>query len=211
MWLREVKRDEKKGRIRLLFDDDTLVLYDGELREIGFDLTDMEQLPACLAEDMYGKIVDLLAKRAKRRALYLLERKGRTSRELHEKLIDGGFGSEASRQAVQYAMSFGYVNDREYIRSYILGRMNRKSKKEITYALRLKKLPDDMISDVMQEVLGEDSEYDAVRRLLEKKRYAQVCEDEQKKVKIMAYLARKGFSYDTIRKACDDIRSEDVP
>lgn len=211
MWLREVKLDEKKGRVRLLFDGDSLVLYNAEMREIGIDLADMEQLPVCLAEDMYGKIVDLLAKRAKRRSLYLLERKGRTSRELHEKLIDEGFGSEASRQAVQYAMSFGYVNDREYIRSYVLGRMNRKSKKEIIYALRLKKLPDDMISDVMQEVLGEDSEYDAVRRLLEKKRFAHVCEDEQKKVKIMAYLARKGFSYDTIRKACDDIRSEDVP
>ena len=94
---------------------------------------------AFLEEEAYQKICEeVLVKRAKLRAMHLLNQMGRTEQQLKDKLIRGGYPEEVAEAALCYVKSFGYVNDLEYARSFILGRKSRKSAKEMQAALREK-------------------------------------------------------------------------
>lgn len=203
MELERIEPGCAKGKYRLLLSGERLSFYGSELKAVGID--PKMPTPAVLDEGTGEALFALLLKRAKKRAMHLLEVKGRTSRELYDRLIRDEYGAETASAALAYVTSFGYVNDREYIRSFILGRSARKSKKELVYILRQKGLDKELIEEVADEILGDASQQDTIMRILEKKGYGQTAGDSVKRQKIMAYLARKGFGYDEIRRACDSM------
>lgn len=201
MRLEKIEPGKRKGQFFLQFEEEKLCLYKSELKEAGIDLN--AAYPAPVSEEVYRHLIEILIRRAKKRALHLLEARGRTVSQLRDKLMEGGFGREASEAAVSYAASFGYINDREYIRSFIIGRAGKKSRKEIVFLLSQKGLDRELIDEVSGEMITEDSERETLRRLLEKKGYDSCAQEPEKQRKIMAYLARKGFSYEAIKRACE--------
>ena len=99
-------------------------LYKGELSR--YHLTE----GGSLDEEVYQRICqETLLRRAKLRAMHLLNQMGRTKAQLRKKLLDGGYPEEVVDDAMAYVSSFGYVNDLEYARSFILGRKHRKSRR----------------------------------------------------------------------------------
>ena len=52
----------------------------------------------------------------------------------------------------------------------------------------------------MEECYEEDEELTAIRKLVEKKRFDARNATDSERQKMYGYLARKGFSYDTIRQ-----------
>ena len=114
-----------KTRFRVYIDEQfAFVLYNGELSRYHIAV-DSE-----LDEEDYNEIFrDIIVKRVKARALHLLSDMGRTEAQLRSKLEQGGYTEEAVEEAVRYVKSFGYLNDREYARSFIEGRKNRKSRR----------------------------------------------------------------------------------
>ena len=73
----------------------------------------------------------IILKRAKQKALSLLQSMDRTKSELRERLLRQDFPEKIADEAVRYVESFGYVDDRRYVESFILSRKGRKSKREI--------------------------------------------------------------------------------
>lgn len=51
-------------------------------------------------------------KRAAKKAMEWIAYKDRTKKELEDKLYRAGFSEKASKQAMDYVMSFGYIDDR---------------------------------------------------------------------------------------------------
>ena len=115
-----------KTKYRIYLDGQiTFLLYKGELSRY------------CLGEgvqitrEQYQEILDsILVKRAKLRAMHLLNTMGRTEQQLRDKLQAGEYPPEVIDKAVDYVKSFGYINDLEYARNFILGRKSRKSRKQ---------------------------------------------------------------------------------
>ena len=68
-------------------------------------------------------------KRAAKKAMEWIAYKDRTKKELEDKLYRAGFSEKASKQAMDYVMSFGYIDDRRYVENY-RGGYNRISLKE---------------------------------------------------------------------------------
>ena len=64
-----------------------------------------------LTEDTYAKIKEVLLKRAKLRAMHLLNDMARTESQLRDKLKLGGYPSEITEAATTYVKSFGDIND----------------------------------------------------------------------------------------------------
>lgn len=68
-------------------------------------------------------------KRAAKKAMEWIAYKDRTKKELEDKLYRAGFSEKASKQAMDYVMSFGYIDDRR-----ICGKLsdvsNRKKKQK---------------------------------------------------------------------------------
>ena len=93
---------------------------------------------------------DDLTKRAKLRALHLLEYMDRSEHQLYEKLR-ADYPEDVVNIAMAYVKSFGYVNDEGYAKRYIENRKGSKSKEEIKMALLQKGVSKELISNAMQE------------------------------------------------------------
>lgn len=137
-------------------------------------------------------------RKAKLKALHLLERMDRTEAQLREKLLKAEFEPEFIEQAIAYVKSYGYLDDERYVRNYIEYRQSQKSKRQIEQELLYRKgVSKDLIEKVYEELEPTD-EKQLIRRQLEKKSYdASLC-DEKQKQRLIASLMRKGFHFHDI-------------
>lgn len=171
------------------------VLYKGELSR--YEVKEGAELTEETVDEIYNTV---LLKRAKKRAMHLLEDMDRTESGLREKLRQGLYPAEIIEKAIDYVRAFGYLNDARYAENFILSRRNSKSRKEIHALLLGKGISDEEISIAFENCYGNQEEQEAVRRILEKKRVDPKTADDREMQKIYGYLARKGFRYETIRQ-----------
>ena len=185
-----------KTKFRIYIDGEPVfVLYRGELKR--FNIAEEEEI----SEQTVEKIIkDVLLKRAKLRAMHLLEDMDRTEKALRDKLRQGGYPESAIDGAVKYVSSFGYLNDVRFAENFVLSRKNSKSRREIQALLAQKGVPADTAQAVLEQIYGEDGEQASIRQILRKKRMDPERADEQTLRKIYGYLARKGYRYEDIRQ-----------
>lgn len=132
-------------------------------------------------------------KKAKIKALNLLERMDRTEAQLREKLLAAEFEPKIVEQAIAYVKSFHYLDDERYVRNYIEYRQDQKSRRQLEQELQFKKyVPSELIQRVYEELEPADEKI-LIRRHLEKKRYCPEEWDEKQRQKLIASLLRKGF------------------
>lgn len=132
-------------------------------------------------------------RKAKLKALHLLERMDRTEAQLREKLLQAEFEAEIVEQAIAYVKSYGYVDDERYVRNYIEYRQEQKSRRQLEQELQYRKgVPSELIQKVYEELEPVD-EKALIRRQLEKKHFQPQEADERQRQKVMASLLRKGF------------------
>ncbi len=93
----------------------------------------------------------------------------------------------------------GYVNDESFARYWVENRQATKgiSSRKLIAELRAKGVEPSIIDAALQNSPREEKS--EIRKILAKRRHK--YDDEQK---LIAYLARQGFAYDTIRDALDD-------
>lgn len=160
-------------------------------------------------EEVYDILRKLVIKRAKLRAMHLLSDMGRTESQLRTKLKRGGYPDEAVEEAIRYVKSFGYINDAEYVRSFIDSRKEKKSKKEIYAALKQKGVDSDIIEQVFEEMdYGEEDSRQAIEALMRKRNYNPDSADLKEKQKLMGYLMRKGFRYEDVNSVLNSADSD---
>lgn len=107
-----------------------------------------------------------------------------------------GVSQEIADRVYERLVTKGYVNDENFARFWVENRQARKgiSSRKLIAELRAKGVSQEAISGAMQNSPREEKS--EIRKMLEKKRHK--YDDEQK---LIAYLMRQGFSYDTIRDA----------
>ena len=105
-----------KGKYRTTFDNGTTcVLYRTEAVRYSI----MEG--AFISEADYEKLItEVVGKRAKKRALHLLEQMDRSERKLREKLTQGGYPDCCVDAAIDYVKSFHYLDDYRFASTYCL-------------------------------------------------------------------------------------------
>ena len=152
-----------------------------------------------LEEGVWQKIrTEVIGKRAKLRALHLLNDMGRTEAQLRQKLERDGYTTDVVEEAVSYVKSFGYINDENYARIYIDNRKNRKSRKEIFANLLQKGIDREVVERVFEECYEGEDARKAIAQILKKKHYDPETADRKETQKILGYLSRKGFGYEDI-------------
>lgn len=185
-----------KTKYKVFLDDEfAFVLYKGELSH--FQIKEESELEQVVFEKIKTEIV---LKRAKLRAMHLLNDMDRTEVQLRMKLKQGLYPEDIVEQAVQYVKSFGYIGDSDYARRFIQSRQGTKSQKEIYAALSQKGIDRKLIENAMEKYYESADEQEAIRKILAKKRFAAEEATDAEKNKIFNYLVRKGFSYNNIRQ-----------
>lgn len=191
--MKAVKLNSKtQNRIQVVLEDDfSFVLYKGEVRL--YKIKEGEEV----SQETIDTIVnEVLPKRAKLRAMNLLKVRPYTFKELREKLRSSDYPDSAVESAIEYVSSYGYLNDEQYAYDYVYTYHDRKSRMRIMQDLTAKGILKDTIIHALEEFSeeeGEDFELQQIKSLLVKKHYSDDLPYEEK-LKILAYLCRKGYS-----------------
>lgn len=165
------------------------VLYKGEVSRYHLE-KDRE-----ISAGVYREIVEeVLTKRAKLRAMHLLEQGDRTKKGLRENLLKNGYPSEAVEEAMAYVESFHYIDDKRYALTYIQNQSGKKGRARIQMELRQKGVPQEYIDQAFQETEEDTDARGVIRELILKKRREQGPMEEKERQKLYGFLMRRGFS-----------------
>lgn len=192
--------DLTKSRSRISIDGEfAFVLYKGELRR--FHL----QVGEDLSEKDYETIMkEILPKRAKLRAMNLLLKKDYTTAKLREKLREGGYPEEIIQDAMDYVASFHYTDDLRFALDFIQCHQENRSRLRMEQDLRAKGIQEDVLEQAFAEweaAGGVQDEDRMIRELFRKRGFDPQNATVSEQNREYAFLIRKGFSADCIRKA----------
>lgn len=158
-------------------------------------------------EELHELIQASDARRAREKALYLLEHRSHSKKELTEKIARTAASREAAQAAADRMEELGLLNDETYARDLAreLFLRRRFGKARVRQELRLKGINPELIEELLEEYGDEELALENIRTVLEKK-YAGWQEEEKLRRRAFAALQRLGYSYDLIRSA---MRPED--
>ena len=159
--------------------------------KIGMDITDEQLHELILASD---------ARRANGTiALYLLEHRSHSKKELIEK-IQRTTSKEAARSAADRMEELGLVNDEEFAKRYAAELFNRKgfSGRRAQYELLQKGIDKEIIAQVVEEL--EPNPVEKIKEIIEKK-YLRCLQDEKGYRRTVNGLQRLGYRYEDIKQA----------
>ena len=189
-----------KSRRKIWIDEEfAFVLYSGELKTYGI-AQDQE-----MTEEAYHEIMtQLLPKRAKLRAMNLLQKRSYSVSQLRDKLVMGGYPAQVVQEAIEYVASFNYVNDDSYACDFIECSKEHKSKRRIFQDLGARGISGEIAERAWEQMAGEDEEgleRVQIRRWIEKKHFSPETASPKEMRSMTAFLYRKGFTIDNIRSA----------
>ena len=142
------------------------------------------------------------AHRAQEKALYLLEHRSHSKKELADK-ISRTAGREAAERAAERMEELGLVNDAQYARNLAEELLQRKrfAARRAEYELLQKGIDRALAQEIVEELAPEPEE--SLRFLLERK-YQRSLSDEKGRRRVFAALQRLGYSGEDIRTALRD-------
>lgn len=192
----ELSRSRSKVYIEQEF---AFVLYKGELRL--YHIREGEEIDE---KDYHTIMEEVLPKRAKLRAMNLLKNREYTTWQLRTKLTQGYYPESVIQQALDYVASFHYTDDLRYAVDFITCHENARSHRRIEQDLMTRGIAREVIARAWlewEEQGGAQDEQGMIQRLLEKKHYDPQNTDHKEQQRLFAFLMRKGFQPDQIRRA----------
>ena len=140
------------------------------------------------------------ARRAREKALYLLEHRSHSKRELTEKIARTAASREAAQAAADRLEEIGLIDDKAFAESYARELFLRKrfGALRVRQELSRKGIDRELIDQVMAPYLEEDTGEENIALVLAR-RYPLWREDEKVRRRAVAALQRLGYSYGQIR------------
>lgn len=185
-----------KGRYRVTFDTGvTCLLYRKEIS--GFSIEEN----SAIEEQQYQKLLeDVVGKRAKKRALHLLEQMDRTERQLRDKLLANEYPQSCIDGAIEYVKGFHYLDDARYASNYVRFSQEKMSRVCMKQKLMQKGIASSVIEEAIEEGYVAD-EMEQIMALLRKRRFEPEEADEKEFQRTYQYVMRRGFKSSDILKA----------
>lgn len=152
------------------------------------------------------KTADLFRK-ARERALYLLDYRDYSFTELYKKL-EGTYTEEISLEVMRRLAESGLINDRRYAET--LARKYMVTKKFGYYRARQEMIMKGLDRDIVEQALlvYEDDTLERLEELVESK-YARKITDGKSLEKVKNALVRQGYSYSDINAVLSEYETED--
>lgn len=184
-----------KGRYRVAFDNGvSCILYRSEAAQLSIEIQ------CSLTDENYDYLInEIVGKRAKKRAMHILEQMDRTEHQLREKLARGEYPQECIDSAVEYVKKYRYLDDERFASSYVRYHQEKLSRQQLSVKLSQKGVNKDIIAEALEmEYEADDGE--KIRNLLSKRHFDPDNTDRQENNKIYQYILRRGFKSSDILK-----------
>ena len=199
MQVTDIVYTENKKYLVYLNDAPAFELYKSEIKscliEKGQDLSYEQQ--QYILEHVIGK-------RAKKRAMHILEKHDKTEQQLRDKLLENRYPQSCIDLAVDYVKSYGYINDKAYAERYVEYRSSTKSRKRIRQELLAKGISGQIIDEIFER--EELEELPVIEKLILKKNSSPWELTKEERQKLIMSLMRKGFDYQNIERVFQKIQ-----
>ena len=185
-----------KGRYRVKFDTGvTCLLYRKEMSS--FSIEKGKEITAQQYQELLEEVV---GKRAKKRALHLLEQMDRTEKQLRDKLLANEYPQSCIDGAIAYVKGFHYLDDSRYASNYVRFSQEKMSRVQMKQKLMQKGIASSVIADATEEEYVAD-ETEQIMALLRKRKFVPEKADEKEFQRTYQYVMRRGFKSSDILKA----------
>ncbi len=125
----------------------------------------------------------------------------RSEQECKNKLYDKGFHKGEVDFAIDKAKSYRYVDDEEYVRTFLLFNKSRYGVRKIVYKLTTEKGVDKQkVEDIVYEEIDDDFEIELAEKFAKKFVKSKKIADKSDAKKVGAHLFQKGFDWRIIDK-----------
>jgi len=135
-----------------------------------------------------------------------LGRRDRSKSELNSKLLFRGYEESEAHEAIEKLVRLGLLNDlnfaKNYVRSSMLGRS--KGQRRIVLELKRKGISDDDINEAFDLIWPEDESQMITKEAIRVINKNKLQTREKIYHRSIAYLLRRGFSYDKAKKAVQE-------
>lgn len=149
-------------------------------------------------------------------ALYLIEFKDRTEKELRDKFREKGYDENDTEDEIEFLKNYGYINDKRYAEHFTHDAINIKKwgKMRIRTELLRKGVDRETIDNIIEDAffeVGNDLVLTQMQTRFKNSDFSNIKE----RTRIFNFFMRRGFSPDEIKgamnKMCsfDDIICED--
>ena len=161
-------------------------------------------------ERLHRLLQDSAAHRAHEKALYLLEHRAHSKKELERKIARAEFDREAAKAAAERMEELGLIDDEQYARRLAQELFTRKrfGVRRVKQELREKGIADNIVAMVLEEFSPETEEtVEKIHELIARK-YPAAQEDEKVRRRAVAALQRYGYSLEDIFSVLNTDASE---
>lgn len=195
IWIHKVIPINKSKYKVVCENSSPFVLYKGELLKYGIK-AEME-----LDQEVYEEIRNkILAKRAKKRAMHLLEKMDRTEGQIVQKLKEGLYPEDIIEETIAFLYSYHYLDDQRYTENYVRYYGTSLSKRVMKQKLVQKGVSKELVEEQLENFASEDEE-EKITKILKKRHFSYAEVDEKVRQKTYRYLLGKGFPYEEILRA----------
>ncbi len=147
--------------------------------------------------------------RAKGQALKYLSSRPRTEKEIERRLFEVGFDDSVSADTTDWLRENGYVDDADYAEQYAKSRMSASGygPQRVERELMKRGIDRKLAENAVQDAYPDDEVEGAAMAQAEKRALSLMRSESdarKRRKKLMDFLVRRGFSYETARNASDD-------
>lgn len=189
-----MKLEPKGNRLHVYLDNDiNFLLYKSEIRKLNLE----ENVK--IEETQYQIIIDILYKRARERALYILDAAYKTKKQIVDKLKVGYYPEFIIDRVIEYLTKYDLINDYRYASMYIDFKAASKSKRQIVQDLYSRGVLKEVIDSAFEN--SEFTEKDSLNKIIEKRKGRYDLTNQKDIEKFYRYLVGKGYSYQDVKRA----------
>ena len=190
-----------RGKIRITFESSWQVWLRRN-EDPGFPLTegtevDRESFLSYIRIHQYPPALD--------RAVRMLAERSCSRREIERKLTLARFDPDVTDLVLFKLESENLLNDRDFAIQWVHSRSRKYGASRIRQELRTKGIDEETASEILGDLSEEDQLRQAVVLAVKKIRSLQSsCEEKKWKQRTMAFLVRRGYSWDLAQKAFEE-------
>ena len=199
----KIEEQKNKKRVNIFVDD---AFFCGLLKEtaVVFGLKPGKEIK----EDVLKEAVfESEVKSAFNKATDYLGLRMHTKKELFEKLLKKGYEKPVIEKAISKLEEYHYVDDGMFAKQFVSSN-SRLSKRMIENKLREKGVSSNSIDEAFSS-RSDDEEFELCFYHAQKYVSSKDMTKENAYQKLYASLARKGFSFENIKKACKKLNTDD--
>ena len=186
------------------------VYLDGEF---AFGLNEMDAVTLRKGQQLTETEIDELRQKdavvkAVDYAANLLSYRPRSTKEIRERLLKHSFNDVVADAAIEKLLRLGYLDDRAFARFWIEDRNRFKplGRRALSFELRNKGIEQAIIQELLEEIVDEGG--GAYEAALKRVRQMRGTTKREFKQKIGAFLQRRGFGYEAVNGALNQLIQE---